>query len=181
MISLRCSAAQAAARSCRLAKAPLRSSLRLPWAVLPAAFTQVSEPWRRHFASPAGSSFTTRSTVVQLLSNIGSKREVQQYLSHFSSVSSQQFAGRFFGSPYLFSGDILRLETCIASFTVPGLKLPPPIGNTDCKIQSSKWAELSLQSISRLWSPHWRSWHRSGYTLYVNSEFTIPHSRHLKA
>lgn len=36
--------------------------------------------------------FSTRSTVVQLLSNIGSKREVQQYLSHFSSVSSQQFA-----------------------------------------------------------------------------------------
>ncbi|KAI9880949.1 MAG: Protein arg-6, mitochondrial [Pleopsidium flavum] len=31
-------------------------------------------------------------SVVQLLSNIGSKREVQQYLSHFSSVSSQQFA-----------------------------------------------------------------------------------------
>jgi N-acetyl-gamma-glutamyl-phosphate reductase / acetylglutamate kinase len=30
--------------------------------------------------------------VVQLLSNIGSKREVQQYLSHFTSVSSQQFA-----------------------------------------------------------------------------------------
>ena len=47
---------------------------------------------RRHFASPADSQFSTRSTVVQLLSNIGSKREVQQYLSHFSSVSSQQFA-----------------------------------------------------------------------------------------
>ena len=30
--------------------------------------------------------------MVQLLSNIGSKREVQQYLSHFASVSSQQFA-----------------------------------------------------------------------------------------
>lgn len=30
--------------------------------------------------------------MVQLLSNIGSKREVQQYLSHFSSVSFQQFA-----------------------------------------------------------------------------------------
>ena len=29
---------------------------------------------------------------MQLLSNIGSKREVQQYLSHFTSVSSQQFA-----------------------------------------------------------------------------------------
>ncbi len=30
--------------------------------------------------------------MIQLLSNIGSKREVQQYLSHFTSVSSQQFA-----------------------------------------------------------------------------------------
>ncbi|KAI4154934.1 MAG: hypothetical protein L6R39_001331, partial [Caloplaca ligustica] len=38
------------------------------------------------------SHLSTRSTVVQLLSNIGSKREVQQYLAHFSSVSSQQFA-----------------------------------------------------------------------------------------
>ncbi|KAI5300722.1 Protein arg-6, mitochondrial [Ascosphaera pollenicola] len=42
-------------------------------------------------ASPSNA-LSTRSTVVQLLSNIGSKREVQQYLSHFTSVSSQQFA-----------------------------------------------------------------------------------------
>ena len=47
---------------------------------------------RRRYATPAESTSSTRSTVVQLLSNIGSKREVQQYLSHFSSVSSQQFA-----------------------------------------------------------------------------------------
>lgn len=47
---------------------------------------------RRHHAAPINSSLSTRSTVVQLLSNIGSKREVQQYLSHFSSVSSNQFA-----------------------------------------------------------------------------------------
>lgn len=46
------------------------------------AYSRATEP---HFSS-------TRSTVVQLLSNIGSKREVQQYLSHFTSVSSQQFA-----------------------------------------------------------------------------------------
>ena len=46
---------------------------------------------RRHFSS-LETQFSTRSTVVQLLSNIGSKREVQQYLSHFTSVSSQQFA-----------------------------------------------------------------------------------------
>ncbi|KAL9108012.1 MAG: hypothetical protein Q9227_007117 [Pyrenula ochraceoflavens] len=46
----------------------------------------------RQYATPAESNSATRSTVIQLLSNIGSKREVQQYLSHFSSVSSQQFA-----------------------------------------------------------------------------------------
>ena len=46
----------------------------------------------RYYSSPSDPHLSTRSTVVQLLSNIGSKREVQQYLSHFSSVSSQQFA-----------------------------------------------------------------------------------------
>ena len=46
----------------------------------------------REYSSPSELHLSTRSTVVQLLSNIGSKREVQQYLSHFSSVSSQQFA-----------------------------------------------------------------------------------------
>lgn len=47
---------------------------------------------QRNYSSNFDSQAATRSTVVQLLSNIGSKREVQQYLSHFSSVSSQQFA-----------------------------------------------------------------------------------------
>lgn len=49
----------------------------------------------RHYttASAADQSvLNTRSTVIQLLNNIGSKREVEQYLSHFSSVQSQQFA-----------------------------------------------------------------------------------------
>jgi N-acetyl-gamma-glutamyl-phosphate reductase/acetylglutamate kinase len=50
------------------------------------------QPSSRHYSSPTDPHSSTRSTVVQLLSNIGSKREVQQYLSHFSSVSSQQFA-----------------------------------------------------------------------------------------
>ncbi|KAL4794388.1 hypothetical protein BDV19DRAFT_379510 [Aspergillus venezuelensis] len=47
----------------------------------------------RHYSRASDSQLSsTRTTVVQLLSNIGSKREVQQYLSHFTSVSSQQFA-----------------------------------------------------------------------------------------
>ncbi|KAH6645834.1 acetylglutamate kinase [Truncatella angustata] len=33
-----------------------------------------------------------RSAVIKVLNSIGTKREVQQYLSHFSSVSSQKFA-----------------------------------------------------------------------------------------
>ncbi|KAK6355358.1 hypothetical protein TWF696_004467 [Orbilia brochopaga] len=50
---------------------------------------------RRPYTSPATlktNKLETRNTVVQLLSNIGSKREVEQYLSHFTSVQSQQFA-----------------------------------------------------------------------------------------
>ncbi|KAH0566156.1 Protein arg-6, mitochondrial, partial [Trichoglossum hirsutum] len=48
---------------------------------------------RKYSRSPESQPhLSTRATVVQLLSNIGSKREVQQYLSHFASVSSQQFA-----------------------------------------------------------------------------------------
>jgi N-acetyl-gamma-glutamyl-phosphate reductase/acetylglutamate kinase len=48
-------------------------------------------PSVRHFSTEDHSQ-ATRSAVVQILSNIGSKREVQQYLAQFSSVSSQQFA-----------------------------------------------------------------------------------------
>lgn len=81
-------------RSCRPARAPWRhgsSRTIIPRSLLPAA-ASISDPTRRQYTSPADSQFSTRSTVVQLLSNIGSKREVQQYLSHFTSVSSQQFA-----------------------------------------------------------------------------------------
>ncbi|KAI0521639.1 arg-6 [Xylaria bambusicola] len=56
---------------------------------------------RSTFAAARRATYTTRSNasdsatraaVIQVLNNVGSKREVQQYLSHFSSVSSQQFA-----------------------------------------------------------------------------------------
>lgn len=44
------------------------------------------------YSSARSNDSTTRAAVIQVLNNVGSKREVQQYLSHFSSVSSQQFA-----------------------------------------------------------------------------------------
>ncbi|KAK1758735.1 protein arg-6, mitochondrial [Echria macrotheca] len=48
----------------------------------------------RCFSSSAArtSDLSTRAMIVQTLSSVGSKREVQQYLSLFTSVSSQRFA-----------------------------------------------------------------------------------------
>jgi N-acetyl-gamma-glutamyl-phosphate reductase / acetylglutamate kinase len=46
----------------------------------------------RRFASPRYDDGSARSAVINVLNNIGSKREVQQYLAQFTSVSSQQFA-----------------------------------------------------------------------------------------
>lgn len=88
MLCLRTTASAVARRATTAARRfPLSSSR-----TIPRATTAVAINSRREYASPASDNFSTRSTVVQLLSNIGSKREVQQYLSHFSSVSSQQFA-----------------------------------------------------------------------------------------
>ena len=51
-------------------------------------------PLRRSYTtgSTEERNLATRAAVIQILSNIGSKREVQQYLAQFSSVASQQFA-----------------------------------------------------------------------------------------
>ena len=88
MLALRSTAGAVARRARTVASRLPSNSAR----ILPKAATAVALTSRREYSAPSSDSFSTRSTVVQLLSNIGSKREVQQYLSHFSSVSSQQFA-----------------------------------------------------------------------------------------
>ncbi|KAK6537045.1 hypothetical protein TWF281_001247 [Arthrobotrys megalospora] len=87
---------KAARAALRLARRPLHATRANPISVVRplAASTQVALQ-RRSYTSPAtlkNNTLETRNTVVQLLSNIGSKREVEQYLSHFTSVQSQQFA-----------------------------------------------------------------------------------------
>ncbi|PGH10558.1 N-acetyl-gamma-glutamyl-phosphate reductase [Polytolypa hystricis UAMH7299] len=81
--------------------APLRSLSTRTRSCLPAGVSaratvtsifSLSASQKRYYSPRSEPYLSTRSTVVQLLSNIGSKREVQQYLSHFTSVSSQQFA-----------------------------------------------------------------------------------------
>lgn len=74
-------------KSCSRYQPPL---IALGRGILPAVSASTPSS-RRHYSSP-DSQLSTRSTVITLLSNIGSRKEVQQYLSHFSSVSSQQFA-----------------------------------------------------------------------------------------
>ncbi|KAL1970209.1 hypothetical protein VTN77DRAFT_5369 [Rasamsonia byssochlamydoides] len=81
-------------RSLRAVSAPQAFSSRTLLGSVGSLRTRSSLPLSqsRRYSRPADPQLSTRSTVVQLLSNIGSKREVQQYLSHFTSVSSQQFA-----------------------------------------------------------------------------------------
>lgn len=85
MLPLRRSSTAVVLRGCQLARGHVP---RTPRQVVP----PTSIITRRHYASPIDSSLSTRSTVIQLLSSIGSKREAQQWLSIFSSVSSTRFA-----------------------------------------------------------------------------------------
>lgn len=80
----------------RTSRALVRSShARLACAVSRCAAGSYCRPTGVRLTSLALSSrkhYSTRSTVIQLLDNIGSKREVEQYLNYFTSVNSQQFA-----------------------------------------------------------------------------------------
>lgn len=63
---------------------------------------------------------STRLTVVQLLNNIGSKREVEQYLKYFTSVSSQQFAVIKVGGAII-TQQLPELASCLAFLYHVGL------------------------------------------------------------
>lgn len=73
---------------------------------------------RQFSSTPRRSS--TRSTVVQLLNNIGSKREVEQYLKYFTSVSSQQFAVIKVGGAII-THQLKELASCLAFLYHVGL------------------------------------------------------------
>lgn len=64
--------------------------------------------------------YSTRSTVVQLLNNIGSKREVEQYLKYFTSVSHQQFAVIKVGGAII-TEQLPELASCLAFLYHVGL------------------------------------------------------------
>ncbi|CAN3375556.1 hypothetical protein DIURU_005708 [Diutina rugosa] len=95
-----------------------RALRRLPKAALPqvASAAVVAQPATRN----AIAAYSTRSTVVQLLNNIGSKREVEQYLKYFTSVSQQQFAVIKVGGAII-TDQLPELASCLAFLYHVGL------------------------------------------------------------
>lgn len=86
MLCLRSSAASAASRTALRRRLPATAS----WTTIRASAPRTALT-KRHYAT-AEPQHSARSAVVGLLSSISSKREIQQYLAQFSSVSSPQFA-----------------------------------------------------------------------------------------
>lgn len=76
---------------------------------------------KKSYSTPASNgTFATRSTVIQLLNNIGSKREVEQYLRYFTSVQQQQFAIIKVGGAII-SDTLPELASCLAFLYHVGL------------------------------------------------------------
>lgn len=76
---------------------------------------------KRYVSSVSGVGSTgTRSTVIQLLNNISSKREVEQYLKYFTSVNQQQFAVIKVGGAII-SDNLQELASCLAFLYHVGL------------------------------------------------------------
>lgn len=76
---------------------------------------------KRYISSTNGvGSSGTRSTVIQLLNNISTKREVEQYLKYFTSVSQQQFAVIKVGGAII-SDNLQELASCLAFLYHVGL------------------------------------------------------------
>lgn len=84
----------------------------------PAVFSHFKSQHRQFNQTPISAS--TRSTVIQLLNNIGSKREVEQYLKYFTSVSLQQFAVIKVGGAII-TQQLPELALCLAFLYHVGL------------------------------------------------------------
>lgn len=86
------------------------------------SFTRRKVGYSKRFMSSTNGvgTLATRSTVIQLLNNISSKREVEQYLKYFTSVSQQQFAVIKVGGAII-SDNLQELASCLAFLYHVGL------------------------------------------------------------
>lgn len=113
MLTIRKSASILSRRAAQSSRAIALSVCHKHTAIPAAAFQ------KRNFSSTTKLG-STRSTVVQLLNNIGSKREVEQYLKYFTSVSSQQFAVIKVGGAII-TQQLPELASCLAFLYHVGL------------------------------------------------------------
>ena len=92
MQSLTRSVSRQLGRQARIASRTCSSVPAARRAILPPKDAYTSTGRRGFASSRYNDDGSARSAVINVLNNIGSKREVQQYLAQFTSVSSQQFA-----------------------------------------------------------------------------------------
>ncbi|KAK7534572.1 acetylglutamate kinase [Phyllosticta citricarpa] len=111
MLSLRSRAAAAASRASRRVTS---SSLRA------APVTLQSCAVRRYTTSNEGRQEGARTAIMKILKDVGSKREIQQYLAQFTSVQSQQFAVIKVGGAIL-TDHLDALCTALRNLTTMGL------------------------------------------------------------
>ncbi|QHS72855.1 bifunctional acetylglutamate kinase/N-acetyl-gamma-glutamyl-phosphate reductase [Saccharomyces paradoxus] len=83
-------------------------------------FTRKKVGYSKRCVSSTNGFSATRSTVIQLLNNISTKREVEQYLKYFTSVSQQQFAVIKVGGAII-SDNLHELASCLAFLYHVGL------------------------------------------------------------
>ncbi|KAJ1880290.1 N-acetyl-gamma-glutamyl-phosphate reductase/acetylglutamate kinase, partial [Kickxella alabastrina] len=88
--------------------------------MVPAAVAQRSTHIRMYSNNNTGPDTSEKETIVKLLYNIGSKKEVEQYLGHFSSVESQKFAVIKVGGAVI-SDDLATLASALTFLTRVGL------------------------------------------------------------
>ncbi|KAJ1646906.1 hypothetical protein J3B02_001587 [Coemansia erecta] len=79
-----------------------------------------AQPQLRMYSYNNGPDTSEKETIVKLLYNIGSKKEVEQYLRHFSSVESQKFAVIKVGGAVI-SDDLATLASALTFLNRVGL------------------------------------------------------------
>src|SRR5436305_1053010 len=79
-------------QSFRHLRLALHSTTTLPLRFHPTPFLPNTTTNPRFYSKSAGEEANSRETILRLLSTIASRREINQYLNLFSSVSAPQFA-----------------------------------------------------------------------------------------
>ncbi|KAF2083357.1 bifunctional acetylglutamate kinase/N-acetyl-gamma-glutamyl-phosphate reductase [Saccharata proteae CBS 121410] len=105
----------------RAAAAATRASLRRVRPAVPRASAVIRPCLSRPYStSDEGRQEGARTAIMKILKDVGSKREIQQYLAQFSSVQSQQFAVIKVGGAIL-TDHIDALCTALRNLTTMGL------------------------------------------------------------